>query len=134
MPAGRRAGPAGLALALLATLAGCAGRPAGLADLRGLEQAIAWFYADRAFERNATCLRPEMDIARIDPVERSADRLVVDVRYFFEDRAFGRGAGRELRRSGGASCFGFAERRFTLAILPDGRVRVLEMSGEQRAR
>jgi hypothetical protein len=131
----RRRGAAGappLAAVLLLALAGCADRPAELASLRQLDFAITSFYADRAFERNGTCLRPEMSIARIDTVERTDGRLVVDVRYFFEDRAFGRGSRRELRRSGGAACTGWADRRFTLQVLADERVRVVEMSGPQR--
>ncbi len=122
-----------LAAALLAPLAGCADRPPELASLRRLDFAITSFYADRAWERNASCPRPEMSIARIDTVERTADRLVVDVRCFFEDRAFGRGSRRELRRSGGGACSGWADRRFTLELLPDERVRVVETSGPQRA-
>ncbi|MDW8370332.1 MAG: hypothetical protein RMK81_08660 [Geminicoccaceae bacterium] len=133
-PRTARGGLFGPALAGLLLLAGCANRPSELSQLRGLDFAITSFYADRAFERNGACLRPEMDIGRIELVERAGDRFVVDVRYFFEDRAFGRGSGRELRRSGGGACSGWAERRFTLEAGPDGRVRVLEMSGEQRGR
>lgn len=130
----RRSRVAASALARVLPAAGRAGRLPELADLRGLEPAIARFCADRSRERNAGRLRPERDVARITPVGRGAARLVVDVRTFFEDRAFGRGSGREPRRSGGGACRGFAERRFTSAILPDGRTRVLETSGEQRAR
>lgn len=126
-------GVARLAPALLGVLlAACANRPSELAVLRGLDFAITSFYADRAMERNGACLRPEMDIARIDLVERQGERITIEVRYFFEDRAFGRGAGRELRRSGGGACSGWADRRFTLEVLPGDRVRVLAMSGDQR--
>lgn len=134
MPASSRGHPLAALVVSLLLLAGCANRPSELAQLRGLDFAIASFYADRAMERNGTCLRPEMDIGRIELVQRAGDRFVVDVRYFFEDRAFGRGSGRELRRSGGGACSGWAERRFTLEATPEGRVRVLEMSGDQRGR
>ncbi|MCL6608255.1 MAG: hypothetical protein K6T74_09205 [Geminicoccaceae bacterium] len=123
------------ALALAgALLAACAPRNPELGAYRGVEFAIESFYETYAFERNATCLRPEMAIARIETVEDSPEKLVLRVRYFWEDRAFGLDEEMFPRRGGGSWCSGFDERIFTLAKHPDGRVSVIAMTGPQRER
>jgi hypothetical protein len=119
-------------LALLA-LAGCAARNPELAAYRGVEFAIESHYETYAWERNASCLRPEISIARIDTLEDTPERLVVKVRYFWEDTAFGRDDEMFPMRGGGGWCSGFAERIFTLGKRPDGRVTVSSMTGPQRA-
>lgn len=119
-------------LALLAQAACAPGNP-GFANDRSLAFAIESYYETYAFERNATCLRPEISIARIDKLEETAERLVVNVRYFWEDTAFGRDEEMFPLRGGGGWCSGFAERVFTLAKRPDGRVTVSSMTGPQRA-
>lgn len=117
-----------------ALLSGCTARDPVLAAHRGLAFEIESFYETYAFERNATCLRPEMAIARIDTLEDTPDKLVLRVRYFWEDRTFGRDSETFPRRGGGASCSGFDERVFTLVKRPDGRVSVASMTGPQRER
>ncbi len=118
-------------LALLAQAA-CAPRNPELAPYRGVEFEIETYYETRAWERNATCLRPEISIARIDTVEDTPERLVLNVRYFWEDTAFGRDDEMFPMRGGGSWCSGFSERVFTLAKRPDGRVTVSAMTGPQR--
>ena len=120
-----------LALAGL-LLAGCAPRNPELAAYRGVEFAIESFYETYAFERNATCLRPEIAIAGIETLEDAPEKLVLKVRYFWEDRTFGRDQEMFPRRGGGSWCSGFDERIFTLAKRPDGRVSVIAMTGPQR--
>lgn len=121
-------------LALLAVFgaAACAPRDAALSTYRGLEFAIESHYETYAWERNATCLRPEISIARIETLEDTPEKLVVKVRYFWEDRTFGRDDEMFPKRGGGSWCSGFDERIFTLAKRPDGRVTVTAMTGPQR--
>lgn len=123
-----------LLTAVLVGLAACAPRNPELAAYRGVAFEIETFYETWAYERNATCLRPEISIARIDTLEDTPERLVLRVRYFFEDQAFGRDEEMFPMRGGGAWCSGFAERVFTLAKRPDGRVVATAMTGPQRAR
>jgi hypothetical protein len=121
-------------VALTTVLAsGCAPRNPELAAYRGIEFAIESFYETYAWERNATCLRPEMAIAAIETLEDTPEKLVLRVRYFWEDRVFGRDQEMFPRRGGGSWCSGFDERIFTLAKHPDGRVSVIAMSGPQRS-
>ena len=115
-----------------ALLAACAPRNPELAAYRGVEFAIESFYETYAFERNATCLRPEIAIAGIETLEDTPEKLVLKVRYFWEDRTFGRDQEMFPRRGGGSWCSGFDERIFTLAKRPDGRVSVIAMTGPQR--
>lgn len=123
-------------LALLAALAtaACAPRNPELSARRGVEFAIESFYETYAWERNATCLRPEISIARIETLEDTPEKLVLKVRYFWEDRAFGRDDEMFPKRGGGSWCSGFDERIFTLAKRPDGSVTVTAMTGPQRER
>jgi hypothetical protein len=123
-------------LALLAVLgaAACAPRNPELSAYRGLEFAIESFYETHAWERNATCLRPEIAIAKIETLEDTPEKLVLKVRYFWEDRAFGRDDEMFPKRGGGSWCSGFDERIFTLAKRPDGGVTVTAMTGPQRGR
>lgn len=122
-----------VAALLLAAGAACTRNPE-LATYRGVEFEIESFYERWAWERNATCLRPEMAIARIRTLEDTPEKLVLAVRYFWEDRAFGRDDEMFPRRSGASWCSGFDERIFTLAKHGDGRVSVVAMTGPQRER
>lgn len=115
-------------------LGGCAERNPALAGYRGLAFEIESFYEAYAWERNATCLRPEMAIARIDTLEDTPEKLVVKVRYHWEDKSFGRDQEMFPRRGGGSWCSDWGERIFTLAKRPDGRVSVVAMTGPQRER
>lgn len=119
---------------MLAAASACAARNPELAAYRGIEFEIESFYERWAWERNATCLRPEMSIARIRTLEDTPEKLVLEVRYFWEDRAFGRDEEMFPRRGGGSWCSGFDERIFTLAKHGDGRVSVVAMTGPQRQR
>lgn len=103
-----------------------------LSAYRGLEFAIESYYERHAFERNATCLRPEMAIASIHTLEDTPERLVLEVNYFWEDRAFGNDSQKHPWRGGGSWCSGFDSRVFTLAKRPDGSLSVISMTGPQR--
>ena len=87
----------------LSLLAGCTPSEAGRLGERRLAFEIETFYETYAFERNATCLRPEMAIAGIETLEDTPERLVLRVRYFWEDRAFGRDEEMFPRRGGGGA-------------------------------
>lgn len=113
-------------------LAACAARNPELAAYRNVEFAIESYYQTYAWERNATCLRPEISIAKIETLEDTPEKLVLKVRYFWEDRTFGRDQEMFPKRGGGSWCSGFDERIFTLAKRPDGRVSVVAMTGPQR--
>lgn len=120
-----------LAPILLAAAACAPGNPE-LTRYRGVEFEIETFYETYAWERNATCLRPEISIARIDTIEDTPEKLVLAVRYFWEDRAFGNDDEMFPLRGGGGWCSGWSERVFTLAKRPDGRVSVAAMTGPER--
>jgi len=82
----------------------------------------------RHYERYASeggCFRPVIDgFTTTTVLEDTADRLVVHTRYLWRDR---------IQEGGGSGqvCRGFGERTFTLARDPDGRLVVVEMSGQQ---
>ena len=115
---------------VLALLAGCAApqiESAHFATPAAIERAIRLYYERNASEGGASCFRPYIDgFTRLDVVEDTPDRLVIDARYFFRDRAQEGGAGQ-----GGNVCAGFNERTFTLARDQDGAVVVIGMTGEQ---
>jgi hypothetical protein len=121
-------------LSVSVALAACAERNPELAGYPGLAFEIESFYETHAWERNATCLRPEMAIARIETLEDTPEKLVVKVRYHWEDKSFGRDEEMFPRRGGGGWCSDWGERVFTLAKRPDGRVSVVAMTGPQRER
>jgi hypothetical protein len=109
-------------------LAGCAASrmPAtSFADPGELERTVMRYYERHASEENQTCLTPYMDgLTKVDVVEETPQRLVLDVRYFYRDRfkddTGDRGFGRE--------CSGYSSRRFTLGKGAAG-VEVLDMTG-----
>ena len=114
---------------MLILLAGCSStriESAYFGPSAAIERAIRRYYERNASEGGAACFRPYIDgFSRIDVVEDTPDRLVVDARYFFRDRAQEAGPG------GGNSCVGFNERTFTLARGEDGGPVVTAMTGEQ---
>ena len=92
-----------------------------------IERAIRLYYERNASEGGARCFRPYIDgFTRLAVVEDTPNRLVVEARYFFRDRAQEGGAG-----EGGNVCAGFSERTFTLAREQDGTPVVTGMTGEQ---
>ena len=112
----------GLAGLSIAALSAC-GSLSDAVQPSPVEAAVMSYYEDHASEQNRTCLNPYMDaLTSVDLVEESADRMVVDARYFHRDRFMdgGEGFGRE--------CFGSGERRFTLAR-DQASLQVVEMSG-----
>ncbi|MCS6876675.1 MAG: hypothetical protein RMK73_13985 [Geminicoccaceae bacterium] len=131
----RRTLPLALLVGGILAGAACAPRNPELSAYRGVEFAIESFYERYAFERNATCLRPEMSIAAIRTLEDTPQKLVLEVRYFWEDRAYGADEDEDemfpLFR-GARWCSGFDTRIFTLAKRPDGSVSVISMTGPQR--
>lgn len=108
-----------LALAASFGLVGCAtAQP--LPDHPGAIGAIQSYYNSNAWEEGARCVLPRMDVTQTKVIEDTPERLVVEVRYYWQD---------ETRESDtfGNVCNGFATRTFTLA---EGRV--IKMTGEQR--
>ena len=118
---------AGLAAALIASaVVACTAPADDLAGLPGAERQILAFYEARAFERNASCPRPFIrNITRTEQVSDDGSLVVLRIDYSWDIR---------LRNSRfGNQCQGFGSRLFTLERGQDG-MRVVEMSGEQRAR
>lgn len=118
----------------LATLAGCAARnPDQLPDFQPLQRQIRDFYRDRAWERNATCLSPEMlSVNEAKVVQETPDQLLLEVRYGFDDFQYGR-SGRGFGDTlGGSDCFGGSQRTFVVAKVTGGGYSVVSMSGPQR--
>ena len=116
--------PAVLSLAL--AIAACTAPADDLAGLPGAGPQILAYYEARAFERNATCPRPFIrSITSTEQVSDDGTLVVLRVGYSWDIR---------LRNSRfGNQCQGFGSRLFTLERGGDG-LRVVEMSGEQRAR
>jgi hypothetical protein len=114
---------------ILILLAGCTStriESAHFGPSSAIERAIRVYYERNASEGGAACFRPYIDgFSRVDVVEDTPDRLVVNTRYFFRDRAQEGGSG------GGNACIGFNERTFTLARDEDGGPVVTAMTGEQ---
>ena len=83
-------------------------------------------YERHASEQHGRCLNPYMDaLTRLEIVEDTEARLVVDARYFYRDRFMDGGDGM------GVDCAGFSERRFTLTRAGND-LRVIEMSATAR--
>ena len=124
-------GGAKLALAALATvLAACAFRPTPLAGYEGLAFAMEGFYADHAVEENGTCRSPEMRaITDVEILEETEDRLVLRLRYYFQDDAYGVYDDPEIPIQR-LRCRGFRTRDFVVDKR-DG-LRVVGMSGPTR--
>lgn len=117
--------PGVLLLAACATLP--PGAPAELWERAWPE--IRWTYDRLALERDGLCTQPRMQaITRVEVRERTPERVVLRISYWFRDDARedddGWGLTGVLRR-----CEGFAERTF--AIDPQSG-RVLAMGGPQR--
>ncbi len=97
----------------------------------GLGRQVELFYAQRAWERSATCTMPTIDrIIAAEVVEETEDTLVVRVGYSWSDDS--RDGDSNLLIGRGSRCRSLDERRFTLRKLEGGGVRVIDMSGPQR--
>jgi hypothetical protein len=113
---------------ILALLLGCSGariESAHFGSSADIERAIMRYHERHASEGGGRCFRPYIEgFTRLEVLEDTPDRLVVQARYFYRDR-FQEGGG------SGHVCAGFNERTFTLARDPDGRPVVVAMTGEQ---
>ena len=110
-------------------LAGCAAIQASgdLLGFRGLGNDVRNFYERYAWEQNASCLFPRMQVILLSEVlEEGAETWTVRVRYVWVSSS---GVGMD----GGNTCRGTAERDFV--IRPAGETAtVVAMSGGQRIR
>jgi len=111
---------------LLLAACGSAFRPPGAPpDWPRLAFAITGHYEDRAVERWGTCRLPRITgFLRVEVRVRTAERLVLRVRYAWRDEAYGGDDGGFLDR-----CRGFGTRTF---VLDPASGRVLAMSGPTR--
>ena len=107
-----------------------AGLVAGCADLPwqppAYETSIKRYYQAHASEKNGRCLAPYIDgFTRVEVVEDTPERLVVDARYLYRDWV----------KDGGdqpfTECISYGQRSFVLAQVDD-RLQVTEMSGPRR--
>lgn len=86
------------------------------------EQAVRNYYERHASEEWGRCHAPLMDgISDVQVVEETADRLVLDVRYFYRDWL------NDNRRAALRECRGFGRRQFVLKKDAD-RFEVVSMS------
>ncbi|WP_027135961.1 hypothetical protein [Geminicoccus roseus] len=122
-----RALAGGLAAMLL--LAGCAATT-DLGPYSDLKWKIESFYRDHAWEEGARCVLPSMSITQWEVLEETPEKLVVGVRYAWQDDRFG-GYDPMLGRNEANICSGFNSRVFTVAKGPAG-LQVESMTGEQR--
>ncbi len=118
------------AVGLALLLGACALAAPPLAGYDGLGFRIRSYYADHAVEENGTCRAPEMRaITDVQVLEDTDERLVLRLRYYFQDDAYGVYEDPEvpIRR---LRCRGFGTRDFVVAKR-DGLV-VVGMSGPTR--
>lgn len=95
------------------------------------ESAIKSYYEAHASEYNGQCLAPYIDgFTRIDVVEDTPERMVVDARYLYRDWLKDR---RDTRSGQGfiRQCVNYGQRSFVLARTDD-TLQVTEMSGPRR--
>ena len=118
-----------LALPVIATLAaGCADAPW---QPPAYETAIKRYYEAHASEYNGQCLAPYIDgFTKIEVVEETPDRLVVDARYLYRDWVKDQ---RGSDSNGGfmRECVRYNQRIFVLTR-HDDQLQVTEMSGPRR--
>lgn len=134
---GRKLLVAGAGLWLLSA---CANLPSPIPDTsfapgRTTEGLIAAHYRSHANEDYARCNRPYFDaITKVDVIEESADRLVLELRYSYRD-GLRSSEDRHISMPGFSSsrkvCHGFESRRFTLEKNEDA-LEVVEMTGPVR--
>ncbi|MCB9966520.1 MAG: hypothetical protein H6852_02640 [Geminicoccaceae bacterium] len=117
----------------LLVLAGCAGMNS-LAGREGLVVPVKNYYADHATEEGGLCPTPLMRaITQTEILEETDERLVLRLRYTYQDRSFSSVEVDALGFIQPQSCVGFATRTFTISVGPEGgAAEVLEMSGPQR--
>ena len=94
--------------------------------------AVSSYYEAHASEDYARCNRPYFDaITRVDVVEDAPDRLVLDIRYKYQDRLCDDEDGDVLLpgdiETSRKVCWGFESRQFTLEKA-DGGMQVVEMT------
>ncbi|MEZ5936240.1 MAG: hypothetical protein R3F54_30930 [Alphaproteobacteria bacterium] len=131
-----------LGAAALLTLGACAGFASPVPDTtfaqgKRAEAAISSYYEDHASEDYGRCNRPYFDaITKVDVVEDTASRLVLDVRYKYWDRL--RDDEDSSVRAPGVDgsrkvCWGFESRQFTLEKT-NGDLKVVDMTGPVRGK
>jgi hypothetical protein len=119
-------------LLALALVAGCADpNPEGLPDFFRLQFELEGFYRRNAWERNATCTVPEMRLTRIDVLEETPERLLLNVTYFWRDDANGI-ENDDIFAVRVNRCTGYAQRQFVVTPRTGGGWSVVSMSGPQR--
>jgi hypothetical protein len=130
----------GLAFAAVGALgfasAGCSSLADGpsVAGYKGLQFQITSYYRNHAWEENATCLRPEMQITQTRVIEDTPDRVVMDVKYHYYDESV-RDSFDPLRSSfgtGAGTCNDFSERTFVIGKTTGSATFVQSMTGPQR--
>jgi hypothetical protein len=118
-----------LATAGLLLAAGCANMPW---QPPAYESAIKTYYEAHASEYNGQCLAPYIDgFTKIQVVDETPDRLVVDTRYLYRDWV------KDQRQTDDTDafmreCVGYNQRSFVLDKVGDG-LQVAEMSGPRRS-
>lgn len=118
----------------LLVLAGCAGMNS-LAGREGLAVPVRNYYADNATEEGGICPTPIIrSITGTEVVEETDERLVLRLRYAYQDRSNSAVEVDALGFIQPLGCTGFATRTFTISVGPEGGpAEVLDMSGERRS-
>jgi hypothetical protein len=113
-----------LAAVITGLVSGCANPPW---QPPAYESAMKRYYEAHASEKNGRCLTPYIDgFTRVQVVEDTPERMVVDARYLYRDW---RKDGEDQRPF--TECIGYGGRSFVLAQTDD-RLQVTEMSGPRR--
>lgn len=112
-----------------AAVAACSYPGPSLQGYVGLQYRVTSYYRDHAWERAAVCPNPEMQsITASRIVERTPDRVVMEIRYYWVDWS-------QASDIGGASvttCRDWSERIFSFAPRSDGTLEVVGMTGGRK--
>ncbi|MGI9510101.1 MAG: hypothetical protein ACR2QJ_12230 [Geminicoccaceae bacterium] len=126
----------------LLLLAGCAYLPitsvpdTTFAPGEAVEPKMAAYYRNHGVEyKVGACNRPYFDaITRVEVLEDTTERLVIEIRYAYRDRLRDdeNTRGRKPRPSSRKLCNGFESRQFAFGKDDGGEISVTEMTGERR--
>ena len=102
---------------------------------KAVQAEMGAYYRDHGAEYNVgACNRPYFDaITKVEVLEDSAERLVLDIRYAYRDRLRDDENTRSRRPfSSRKLCRGFESRQFTLAKSEGDEITVVDMTGLRR--
>ena len=115
--------------AAVAASGACSYQGPSLQGYQGLQRRVISYYDANAVERAAVCPNPAMQsITASDIVERTPERVVMDIRYYWIDWS----QATDLGSASITTCRDWASRTFTFAPDTSGNLQVVDMSGPKK--